>query len=298
MNKNYELLKDFFLKDIEIKKIIYNMRPPLEIVLNDEYLIKYTDKVYKELNYIIDSFQEIIRNFDMNFLENRFEDLKKNWLDIFINCKTNLSRLESFYKLYVTLMKKDLIDSVKKEYIGYCYRSHEESVSLIQSINEMLHVMHSYIINNDNIYESLNIKQFKKLNNNYPVRYYGDENTIFQEIFNRFPLDLDCGWTDIVSFENLNKAIMMIRDRGHALTIEIDIDGNDAIIKYFIPKLCNINMINSLPGVNKVKNTEVIGTTGMFKTSVNDLSNKLYHFISMVPTDSDMFIEDSSFLVR
>ena len=91
---------------------------------------------------------------------------------------------------------------------------------------------------------------------------------------------------------------MMIRDRGHALTIEIDIDGNDAIIKYFIPKLCNINMINSLPGVNKVKNTEVIGTTGMFKTSVNDLSNKLYHFISMVPTDSDMFIEDSSFLVR
>lgn len=91
---------------------------------------------------------------------------------------------------------------------------------------------------------------------------------------------------------------MMIRDRGHALTIEIDIDGNEVLINYFIPKLCNINMINELPGVYKVKDNEYIGSTGIFKTSVNDLSKTLFKFISMVPTDYDMIIEDNSFLVR
>ena len=70
---------------------------------------------------------------------------------------------------------------------------------------------------------------------------------------------------------------MMIRDRGHALTIEIDIDGNEVLINYFIPKLRNINMINELPGVYKVKDNEYIGTTGIFKTSVNDLSKTLFN---------------------
>ena len=55
----------------------------------------------------------------------------------------------------------------------------------------------------------------------------------------------------------------------------------------FIPKLCNIEMINNLPGVNKV-NKNSIGATGVIETPINTLPGVLFDFISKVPTDYDM----------
>lgn len=290
MHENYEKLKKFFMQDLEIKRIMYDMQPPLKNeIINEEYLVKYTDKTYAELKYIIDAFKEIIICFGLNFLNQKLEILSDQWIKIFINCKTHRGRLETFYKFYVTTMNDDLIDSVKEECVGYTgSRAPQKSVKMIQSINEMLHVIHSYIMNNEKIYESANELANKNLSNDYPVRLYGEENVYFQKIFDNFPIDLDCGWTEIVSFGNLNKAIMMIRDRGHALTIEIDIDDYGVRVNYFIPKLCNIDMINSLPGVNKVKEYNHNGTTGMFMTNTENLCNDLFRFIEMVPTDFDM----------
>ncbi len=42
------------------------------------------------------------------------------------------------------------------------------------------------------------------------------------------------------------------------LTIEVTLNNNIARIEYFIPKLCNIEMINNLPGVNKVNKKIVL----------------------------------------
>lgn len=83
---------------------------------------------------------------------------------------------------------------------------------------------------------------------------------------------------------------MMVRDVGHALTIEVTINNNIARMEYFIPKLCNINMINALPGVNKV-NENSIGATGVIETDISNLSGTLFYFISKVPTDLDMVFE-------
>ena len=88
---------------------------------------------------------------------------------------------------------------------------------------------------------------------------------------------------------NDKKLIIMVRDRGHALTIEVTLNNNIARIEYFIPKLCNIEMINNLPGVNKV-NKNSIGATGVIETPINTLPGVLFDFISKVPTDYDMVI--------
>ena len=111
---------------------------------------------------------------------------------------------------------------------------------------------------------------------------------MFEQIFKMFPNDLDCGWTDMVAI-NDRKLIIMVRDRGHALTIEVTLNNNIARIEYFIPKLCNIEMINNLPGVNKV-NKNSIGATGVIETPINTLPGVLFDFISKVPTDYDMVI--------
>ena len=65
------------------------------------------------------------------------------------------------------------------------------------------------------------------------------------------------------------------------------LNKDNARIEYFIPKICNVEMVNKIPGVNKV-NDDSIGTTGAIEVEVKDLPTALFNFISMVPTDMDI----------
>ena len=184
-------------------------------------------------------------------------------------------------------MELIFIDNVKRECVGYTFGS-TTSVEMAVSVNELLHFIHSYVINNDEILQSIPLLNEKKNNYDYPISLRGVKSPVFEQLFNLFPLDLDCGWTDMVVI-NDKKLIMMVRDRGHALTIDISLNNDMARIEYFIPKLCNIEMINNLPGINKV-NENSVGATGVMEVPINTLPSVLFDFISRVPTDNDMII--------
>ena len=44
-----------------------------------------------------------------------------------------------------------------------------------------------------------------------------------------------------------NKLLMMIRDRGHATTIEITIEGTKAKVDYFIPGIVSLILLQIFP---------------------------------------------------
>ena len=184
-------------------------------------------------------------------------------------------------------MTPDFINSVKQECIGYYYGT-TSSIETANSLNEVLHFLHSYIINNENILQSISLINQKQNEFDYPIQLRGNKSEIFEDLFEKFPTDIDVGWTDMVII-NEKKLIMMVRDRGHALSIEITLNNDKARIEYFIPKLCNIDMINKLPGVNKVDNNSV-GATGIIEVDKNELPQVLFNFISKVPMDSDMIL--------
>ena len=106
-----------------------------------------------------------------------------------------------------------------------------------------------------------------------------------------FPKNLNVGDTDMVAVDN-NKLIMMIRDLGHALTIEITINSDIARVEYFIPKICNANKVNKLPGVEKVSEDSSApdSTTGITEFPISDLPQQLFDFLVKVPTDEDIEI--------
>ena len=118
----------------------------------------------------------------------------------------------------------------------------------------------------------------------YPIRLRGLNVDKFNKVYDKFPFDLDCGDTDMVVVSE-NKLIMMVRDRGHALSMEITINKDKAKIEYFIPKICSINMVNELPGINKA-NENSVGATGVFEIDTNNLDTDIFNFINKVPTDS------------
>ena len=87
-----------------------------------------------------------------------------------------------------------------------------------------------------------------------------------------------------------NKVFMMIRDRGHALTIEVDETEEANIVRYFIPKICNREMTERLPEIGKITQN---GARGAFDSTKEEFIQKLFIFIGGVPTDYDMNFEES-----
>lgn len=194
-------------------------------------------------------------------------------------------------------MDENLIEEVKKKFVGYSPLTlgHlPELINKAKTINELLHVIHSYIINNEFILQSMPVIATKKNGvSRDSMVLYGEKTELAQKLFDAIPSDLDCGHTDIISMQD--RILMMIRDRGHALTIDIDSsdEKGDILVKYFVPKLCNEEMIKKLPGVENISPNVA---RGMFICKEDALSKRLFDFIGRVPTDAD--IPETNFFIN
>lgn len=171
--------------------------------------------------------------------------------------------------------------------MGYkLFGSLDSLISSSKTINELLHAYHSYIMNNEQILQGVPDITHKDNNYGYTITLRGDKSGLSQQVFNAIPSDLDIGTTDIIAAgENI---MMMVRDRGHALTISAEPDHSkpDQIwVEYNVPKLCNVEMIKALPGLDGYSEN---GARGRFIVSKGDLGDKIAKFIAQVPTDSDM----------
>ena len=289
-NEKIIKLQHFFSVDTKIKKEIYDIAPQsLNGYIDETSISEYTDKLNDSLIYILselkcvalDVFGKESSIFNkVCYLE---QDIKTN----FYSCGFDIEKLKSFYQKYISNMEPSFIDDVKRSYIGYYFGGGGVSpLKKASTINEILHLMHSRIINNEGLLQSIPLFNEKDNQHNNTISLRGIRNPMFEQLFMMFPTDLDCGITDMVII-NEKTLIMMVRDRGHALSIEVTLNKDNARIEYFIPKICNVEMVNKIPGVNKV-NDDSIGTTGTIEVEVKDLPTALFNFISMVPTDMDI----------
>ncbi len=281
-------LQHFFAADVKLKKEMYNMVPPgNEGYLDKNSICEYNNYLNDSLIYIFSELKCITNDIFVNnpIIINKILELENKTKKEFYKCGLDIKKLRDFYKNMISNMSIDFINSVKQNCIGYTGRN-LIPVEKISTINEALHFIHSVILNSEDILQALPLQNSKNNNYNYPISLRGDNSIIFKKLYDLFPLDLDCGWTDMIVI-NEKKLLMMIRDRGHALTIEITLNNDKAKLEYFIPKICNVEMVNNLPGVNKIKDHS-IGTTGLIETNISDLPNTLYNFISKVPMDENI----------
>ena len=282
-------LQHFFEVDLKLKKDMISIAPSKEFQYSDESAIsKYTDSINDFLEY---TFTELkcmtVDIFGINSLVmQRINELEVQIKNNFYSCGFDPDKLNSFYKNFITNMEPEFVKLVKDRCVGYTLTSSSESpMSKATTINEILHFIHSYVLNNEKILQAMpeinkKVNEFK-----FPLILRGKQVPYFEELFNQFPLNVDVGWTDIVII-NDRKLIMMVRDRGHALTIEVTLNNGTARVEYFIPKICNLEMVNNLPGINVVSDKS-IGATGVFEVPCDELYNSLFIFISKVPMDMD-----------
>ena len=110
---------------------------------------------------------------------------------------------------------------------------------LVNNIRSEENVLNVVLVN----YQSVSVS---KGDNKQDVSLRGYNSSYFESLFDNFPLDLDVGVTDMLII-NERRMIMMVGDRGHALTTEITINGEEVWVEYFIPKICICTFARSLP---------------------------------------------------
>ena len=295
-DQNLKALKKFIKTDLSIKNDLLQLAPNNADNFDEASKINYTDKLYQSLKYLEFDFKSSFEGFGLSEAVNESltDFFKKTREQLAIGNYKNTDCHEIFQKNFSN-MSKDFIENVKKTFVGYTsfnLGDLNNSIKDAKTVNELLHSCHSYVMNNKELLSSITKISEKQNKFNYPIMLYGENTKQAEELFKKFPMDLDVGWTDIISLED--QIFMMIRDRGHALTIDIDTSKDDYFVKYFVPKLCNEDMIKALPGINK-DNISSNGASGSFICNNKEFTDKLFSFIEKVPTDSDMPTIDSPY---
>lgn len=287
--KTFENLKKFFASDMRVKETLLRLAPTEKDDFNEESRSEYVDKLYKEVKDLEIEFSNIAKSFEFNpsvneAIANFFNKSREG----FLISKYKKGVIQQLYRKQLSDMNRELIEEVKEEFVGYTLFGGDltQCINKSETINELLHVMHSYVTNNETLLQGIPEIDTKKNNEGYDITLYGEETELSRNLFENFPLEMSCGYTDIISMQD--KILMMVRDRGHALTIDVDISkGDDILVKYFVPKICNQEMIEALPGIDKEAISDN-GARGMIQTSKEELSDILIDFIEKVPTDADI----------
>lgn len=289
MIENLEKIESFFNKNLKIKNQIMNLKIDYSYQLKEEDIEKYIRQIYDTLNSIEQDFMKIINDFKLgdyisNLIQNKFNLYKERLLNI----GYDFYKLQSFYEKCFYELSDEVINQTKNEIKGYyLFTNITPIINKCNSINELLHVIHYYIINNDKIYQSMPKISNKTNDFKEQINLYGKENDLAYNLFAFFPSDVFVGTTDIVSLEN--KVLMMIRDVGHATVFEIEEYNNSINVQYYIPKICNVDMVNDLRGINKVTDIDRFGcTSGFFITDRANFLNDMYEIISKIPSDTDI----------
>ena len=281
--KTIQELETFFELDLKVKKLIESADPKKYIQGGSDAEKGLLSVLETAKNALIQMTILSGLNVDDVFKE-QFDKIEKKVKD----CTFDIKKLKNIYENDILKFTVGLEESLEQNIHGHdIYKIFGRYMPLkyCNTVNDMLHYLHFYVLNDDETLESMNVID-KKLNESEEWSIlYGKESKEARDIYDNLPNGKREGQIDVVSFDN--HVLLMIRDVGHALTIDVQTNEKDKYrVNYFIPKICNVNMVNELPGVKKVsENSDT--THGEFEVEKENLGKEIANFISKVPTDAD-----------
>lgn len=281
-------LKNFFKTDLRIKRELMQAAPQSSDDYDEASRMDYAEKAYRTFRDFRSDFASIDRDFGFSSdVSEATQDFFQRGAEDFALGNYNSGITGQIYRQKFTDLRPEFVEEVKDKCVGYTFGGNLSSlVDDSQTINELLHAYHSYIMNNESILQKVPVVDQKGNDYGYSITLRGDESPLSRQVFDALLTDLDVGDTDIIGADE--HVMMMVRDRGHALTISAEPDQSKADqiwVEYNIPKLCNVEMIKSLPGLSGYTDN---GARGGFFADRNELGTKVADFIGQVPTDDDM----------
>lgn len=196
-DQNLKALKKFIKTDLSIKNDLLQLAPNNADNFDEASKINYTDKLYQSLKYLEFDFKSSFEGFGLSEAVNESltEFFNKTREQLAIGNYKNTDCREIFQKNFSN-MSKDFIENVKKTFVGYTsfnLGDLNNSIKDAKTVNELLHSCHSYVMNNKELLSSITKISEKQNKFNYPIMLYGENTKQAEELFKKFPMDLDVG---------------------------------------------------------------------------------------------------------
>lgn len=275
-------VEQFYKYDLKIKDSMLEIAPRQEYSVQER---KYRGIVLNAVKLYKECFKEMITFLNLGEKYTELIEEKLGEMIDYLYEDLSYEELRDFYEKGISHMSKELIASVNETCVGYSLDNDiYDTLKMSTTINEILHVLHSYLLNHEQLYERMPVCIEERNGDKY-VRLTGIDNELAREVYSSVSSGINSDNIDILSLEN--KMIMMFRDLGHALSVELkyDLERNRAIIDYFIPKVCDLKKIRRLNGIRNYNDNYAKGT--IFST-VDNLLMDLHTLLEAVPTDMDM----------
>ena len=291
-----ERIIQFYKYDEYIKQLMIDAAYNNTKLLDNDYAVEYSNKLYE-------TYKEIVRSLKIIFDIANIHEASREYIDKYIfkrlderitNAGDNIFLLENFYDHCLVGLNDNFIKEfdtlAATNMCGYAlFRNIGTPLLKCHTINEVLHVIHSYLINNDMLLSSGEVIAEKSDDGRNEVKLLGKDTKLSRIIYNRIDNSIPSDCILIFSVDE-NKTLMMCRDLGHAASMEISVEKDGIYVNYFIPKICNLDMVNQLKGVKKLEPGSKImaGTTGKFRSQPEDFISDLLELLHGIPTDMDM----------
>lgn len=297
--EKYQKIENFFKKDLEIKQILNAIIPTETDFYDEESKINYADKLIKEIEKINFLINQIISDFNIpahikDTFTSKINQIEQdiNGIEFYSILNQGLLKTLQYIKSNIGNLRPEFVDSVRKGLKGY-YLFYGENVETPITINEFLHYIHSYIINNEKFYEDIPEIKSKKENQTDEwegIFLRGKIDELGEKLFDEILKDnINSDRIDILSLTD--KILIMARNLGHATVFEIDTTDREKIfVRYFIPKNNNTNMTANLKGINVNKSEFAVGD---FLTNKEKFSNDIITLMKGIATDLDMEINNN-----
>ena len=284
---NLEKVKKFLDLDMHIKKMIESLNPN-EKCFSEEGCVDYSNNLMKELKYFKDSFRILGESLSMSeenisIMTSKMDEITNK----FIETRLDYDNLKKFYINNILKMNEEPLKAIEEGYVGYAlFKSGQDALKKCKTINDMLHVCHHMLFNNEKIYGLMPVIEEKEITGGV-AKLLGEENKDAKDIYDHIQ-DVYSYEIDILSING--SIIIMARDLGHALTVNVDKENDNYRISYFIPKICNPKKANAFPGVTKVPldASPSAATTGEYVIKDGNLGERVSIFLKNVPTDGDI----------
>lgn len=280
--------RNFFKTDMQIKREMLEAAPSAADGYSVDSGMKYVDTAYRTFRDFKHDFLGVARDFGFgDHVMKSTEDFFRRGEAGFAISDFSERGIAGLYWKEFSDMRPEFVEDVKSAFVGYTgFGNLSGMISEAQTVNELLHVYHSCIMNSEGILQAVPAVAEKENNYHYRITLRGESDGLGRQVYDAIPDDLDVGYTDIVTVDG--HVMMMVRDRGHALTISGEADAQDPEkiwVDYNIPKLCNEEMIKKLPGLAGYSSN---GARGMFVTTRDGFGAAVVDFIGKVPMDKDM----------
>ena len=143
------------------------------------------------LEFLSDNYQRYVKALFAVYKEELFK------------CGSNFDKLRAFYENCFSNINSELANEVRETCVGYyIFNSGFGLVKKAKTINELLHVMHAAIVNDETTYGNIPLIARRENDNGKYIDLVGVKNDIAFEIFNSFPSEIFSDRVNIMSFSN------------------------------------------------------------------------------------------------